>query len=257
MHSPLWHLHGTAERVKVGCWNVGLVGSSSCSSSTFIACSAPDLLQAWAGGSDPSREWCHALNLSLASEALAELEIPHISLAPALFWPDTDPAQNSRRDGGECGVWGGILGWCWIPPAGAGLAAQTHLLCDFGLMTDSFVILGTMGALLPRALGTDEVQGGDSAAEERFYFFKSSSPSPGLLHTSQMLRLLLFSGIFHVHFILRGAPWEALSWEELMLKLVLLLKVREAFCSRPEIRENQQWIKADRWEEIISHSPHL
>lgn len=47
-------------------------------------------------------------------------------------------------------------------------------------------------------------------------------------------------GVFLVNFILHGAPPKALSWEELMLKLLLLLKVVEAFCSRPEIRENQQ-----------------
>lgn len=88
------------------------------------------------------------------------------------------------------------------------MAAQTHLLCDFLLLMDSFVILSTL-----EPLSTGEVQGGGIQLQREDFALSnplSSTHSPGLLHTSQMLRLLFVplqdKGVFHEHFILRGAP---------------------------------------------------
>lgn len=80
MHNPpLWHLHGVVEREKVGCWNLGWVGSRSWSSST-----SHHLLFSRSSSSQEKtqQEMIRALNLSKTPWIPGWAGDPQISLPP-------------------------------------------------------------------------------------------------------------------------------------------------------------------------------
>lgn len=115
------------------------------------------LSQPRAGVPDPSRKWCHALNLSQTCESLAELKIPQISLAPRAVLTCSHrhctkspaPLQERCRERGLRRE--GVL----APPEPWHLAVSApgvrHKLVCCVIFCVSFLILSTTGALLPAA----------------------------------------------------------------------------------------------------------